>query len=238
MFRNFLACLAVLVAAPFALAADDKADEKEVHCTYTKEKTKTCGVACRVNFTKELGVPLDYLSSIGHRISEARADADPVELALCSQALAVAEGVSGKKASITAEQVKTEALSIAKLRGISTELSAIALIVNDADTKRDLEKQVALAKKREADSKAALDSKEDTKELFGTLVVANHSDECLRIFVSGTYVGEVHTGTTASFHVHDHNNPTVLEAYCEEDGELVGNKYVFGHRHYFHWCIH
>lgn len=234
MFRNFVACVAVLIAAPFLIAADK--EEKEVHCTYAKEKVKTCGVACRVNFTKELGVPLDYLSSIGHRIAEARSSADPVELALCSQALAVAEGVSGKKASVTADQVKTEALNIAKLRGISTELSALALIVGDA--KADLEKQAALAKKREAEAKAALESKEDTKALIGTLVVSNHSDECLRIFVSGRFCGEVHAGQAAQFHVHDHNNPTTLEAYCEEDGELVGSKYVFGHQHYFNWCIH
>lgn len=76
---------------------------------------KSCGAACQVNFAKELGLSLDYLGSLGHRISQARKSPDPVDLALAAQALSVAEQVSGKQASITAEQVQKEALELAKL---------------------------------------------------------------------------------------------------------------------------
>lgn len=239
MFRNLVTCVALLLALPAISIAQETGKataDKEVHCTYAKEKQKTCGVACSVNFARELGLSLDYLGSIGHRIAQARKASDPVELALCSQALSVAEKVSGKQAAVTANQVQQEALEIARLRGNSQELSAVALIVSSAAA--DLDKQIALAKKREAEAKASIDAKEDQKELVGRLIVANHSDECLRIYVSGNYVGEVHAGQAKQFHVHDHNNPTTLEAYCEEDGEQVSSKHVFGHRHFYNWCIH
>ncbi len=239
MFRTFLACAALLMAVPFAASAQEtaKAADKEIHSNYGKERQKTCGAACTVNFAKEIGVPLDYLSSIGHRISQARKGPDPVELALCSQALAVAEKVSGKQASITAEKVLAEAVDLAKLRGFSHELSAVALLVDNAEVKSDLSKQLTLAKKREEEGRAAAQTGESAKQLFGRLTVINQSDECLNIYVSGVYAGEVHAGQSAAFHVHDHNNPTRLEAYCEEDGDLVSSKFVFGHQHHAHWHI-
>jgi hypothetical protein len=92
-----------------------KEDAKVVHSKIS-EGTKSCGAACRVNFTKELGLPLEYLSSIGHRISVAQKTPDPVDLALASKALAVAEKVSGKLASITAAQIEKEALELTKMR--------------------------------------------------------------------------------------------------------------------------
>lgn len=240
MFRTFIACTALLLAMPFAAAAQDatKADEKELHSTYAKDRVKTCGVAGCVNFAKEFGLSLDYLGSIGNRIALARKAPDPVELALCSQALAVAEKVSGKQASITSEQVRAEAIDLAKQRGYANELSAVALIVPDAEVKRDLEKQLVLTKKRDEEALAAAKTGESTKELFGRLTVVNHSGECIRIFVSGRFYGEVHEGQTQAFHVHDHNPSTRLEAYCEEDGDLVSARSVFGHRHSFLWHIH
>lgn len=241
MLRKMLVVGLLLGGLPLvAMAQDAKKDAKEddakvVHSKIS-EGTKSCGAACRVNFTKELGLSLDYLGSIGHRISLARKSPDPVDLALAAQALSVAETVSGKKASITSEQVQAEALELVKMRGISSELSAVALVIPAA--KQDLEKLAVVAKKREEEGKKKTESGETSKALFGTLTVVNHSGECLRIYVSGQYVGEAHQGQTAYFHVHDHRNATHLQALCEEEGHLVSQQFVFGHQHGWHWHIH
>jgi hypothetical protein len=242
MFRFWIPLTSLLIGLPFLSAAETKpeikASENVGHSTLGKESVKTCGAACSVNFGKELGLALDFLDGIGHRISTARKGPDPVDLALCSQALEVAETVSGKKAPITSAQIRTEAIDLAKLRGYSQELTAVALIVPDANVKKELQTQATIADKREKEAQAALKSGEAPKELDGTLTVANHSGECVRIYVSGRYVGEVHPGQTASYHVHDHNAHTVLQAYCEGDGHLVSNKVVYGHKHSYYWHIH
>jgi hypothetical protein len=242
MIRFWIPLTALLIGLPFLSAADSKPEtkvsEKEGHSTLGKDGVKTCGAACCIKFGKELGVSLDYLDSIGHRISTARKGPDPVDLALCSQALEVAETVSGKKAPITAAQIRTEAIDLAKQRGYSQELTALALIVPEASVKKELQTQATIAEKREKDAQAALNTGETPKQLFGTLTVANHSGECLRIYVSGRPKGEVHAGQTASFHVHDHNQHTVLQAFCEDEGELVSNTVVCGHQHDYYWHIH
>ena len=240
MWKKALVLGMLLAGLPFIISADDKkdatdADTKVVHSKIA-DGHASCGAACRVNFTKELGLSLEYLGTIGHRISQARKTPDPVDLALAAQALSVAEQVSGKKASITAEQVRKEALELTKLRGYSNELKAMALIVPEA--KADLEKLAVVAEKREAENKAKTESGESEKGIFGRLVVINHSGECLHVYASGHYLGLVHEGTTMSFHVHDHNNPSHLDAYCAEEGELVSEQNVWGHVHHFHWHIH
>jgi len=243
MIRFWIPVTALLIGLPFLSAADTKptaetANAKEGHSTLSKDGVKTCGAACCINFGKELALSLDYLDSLGHRISTARKGPDPVELALCSQALEVAETVSGKKAPITAAQIRDEAIDLAKQRGYSQELAALAMIVSDASVKKELQTQATLADKREKEELAALKTGEAKKDLYGTLTVANHSPECVRIYVSGRYKGEVHQGETASFNVHDHNAHTVLQAYCEDEGELVSNKMVFGNRYDYYWHIH
>ncbi|WP_010581795.1 hypothetical protein [Schlesneria paludicola] len=217
-------------------AQDAKNDSSKVVHSKVTDAKKCCGSACTVNFPKELGLSLEYLDGIGHRISVARKSPDPVELALAAQALSVAEKVSGKKASITSEQILTEALELAKLRGISNELSAVAILV--PESKADFDKQISIAKKREAEAKQKTESGEGDKELLGRLTVINHSGECLKIFVSGRYKGTVHEGETISFHVHDHNQATRLDAICESDNDLVSQQFVFGHNHDFIWHVH
>lgn len=242
MIRFWIPLAALLIGLPILSAADSKPDAKvsdnEGHSTLAKDGEKTCGGACCIKFGKELGLALGYLDGIGQRISTARKGPDPVELALCSQALEVAETLSNKRAPITAAQIRDEAIDLAKQRGYSQELNALAMIVPDANVKKELQTQAAVADKREKEAQAALKSGEAKKELFGTLIVANHSNECLRIYVSGRYKGEVHSGETASFSVHDHNAHTILQAFCEDEGALVSNKMVFGHQHNYYWHIH
>ena len=184
-----LVCLVTVLGLVSVGVCDDSKDsaQKEIklESTISKDAKKCACLACTVNFGKELGVPLEYLSELGHRIHDARLTPDPVELAMASQSLAVAEQVAGKKGSISSADILKDAVALGKVRGISVELAALMTIVSDEATKAELGKDLAAAKAREEESAAALKSGEQTKQLFGYLTVANHSGECLRIYVSG-----------------------------------------------------
>jgi hypothetical protein len=195
-------------------------------------KDSPCLGACLISFRKELGLSFDYLDALGLRIHEAAERPDPVDLAAAATSLAVAESVSGKKASVTADQLLDEAVKLAKQRENADELKAIALLVKDEDVKEEISElaEAARDKKREPG--------EGSREIFGTLEVINHTNECLRILVDGRYVGEAHEGETALLHVHSHRNPNHLSAICMEGGELIEHAHYFGHAHRLQWHIH
>lgn len=239
--RKWSALLSLVALLSVRAFADDakKPDEaaKEVQCKLSKEGKKCCARACTVNFRQALGVPFDYLSGLGVRIHDARTSPDPVDLALAAESLAVAEKVSGKKAEVTADEIRKEAIELTKRRNLSAELQAVAAIVSDSALKSDLSKLAATAAKDEEGSKAASDSGESTREIFGTLRVINHSSHCLRIFIDGQFVGEVHAGQTGHLHAHAHGHHNHLEAFCEEGGELVTCSEFHGHSHFLTWHI-
>jgi hypothetical protein len=215
---------------------EEPSDKFTINSKVADAKECVCR-ACNINFYKEFGVPLEYLGSIGQDIHDARLKPDPVSLALCARSLQVAEEVSGKKASVTSDEVMKDAIHLGKLRGVSSELSALVAIASDAATKKELAKEAEAAKVREEEAKQDLADGVQTKELIGTLVVCNHSSECVRIYVSGHYAGVVHEGQCRHFHVHDHNYHTELTAYCVEGGELVSTSCAEGHNHHFTWVI-
>ncbi len=239
---SFLAALvASVVAVQVGQAEDGKKAKKseevvELKSSLSKDKIESCIGACRVNFRKEFGVPLEYLDSIGQQIHDARKSPDPVALGLAAKSLAVAEEVSGKKASVTSKGVMEEAVLLAKLRGVSTELAALSKVVSDKATQKDLAAQAAAAAKQEAEAREATKKGDAGKELHGTLQVINHSHECLRIYVDGRYYGLVHEGRTRNFHVHAHAHHNHFDAYCEE-GHLIRSAHATGHHHFLRWHI-
>ena len=218
-------------------AADSKAAGTKFESKIS-DAEKCCSRAITVNFRKELGVPLDFLSDIGRQIHHARRTPDPIALALAGQTLGVAEKVAGKKASVSSEEVLKEAVELVKMRGIASELSAMLVIATDEATQKEVQKILAITQKRDADEKAAAESGEKSKSIVGTLQVTNHASECLRIFVDGRYVGEVHQGETTNLHVHSHNNPNQLQAFCEDDNDLVKQATFFGSANFVTWHIH
>ncbi|MCC9606105.1 hypothetical protein LOC68_19555 [Blastopirellula sp. JC732] len=234
MIRLFSVALLVVTLAS-AVRADDK--------VITSEKAQAHQCVCRacyVNFTKEFGVPLEFLGSLGHSIHDARLAPDPAGLAICSRSLAVAEQVSGKKASVTSDEVMSDAIRLAKLRGVSTELEAVKLMVSDDAVKKELTEAIEDAKVREEEAKQdaeAIAKGEQTKQLFGRLTVYNQCGECVRVYAGGRYLGVVHEGQAACFHVHNHDYHTELEAYCVEEGHLVSADCSEGHRHSYTWYI-
>jgi hypothetical protein len=97
-----LAVFSCLALACFVLAAqpaaeDPAAQDKEV----VDSKVSRRPSAASVNFRKELNLPFATLGTLGPCIAAARRHADPVALAHAASELAVAEKVSGKKASLT-----------------------------------------------------------------------------------------------------------------------------------------
>jgi hypothetical protein len=241
MFRTILLGGLVLVgghACAWAADTDSKPGESKLETKVSAKGQKCCCRACTINFTKELGVPLEFLSGLGHRIHEARRAPDPVELAMAGKSLAIAEKVADKKASLTSDEVLKEAVALAAMRENATELAAIIEVVGDNATSTDLKKVLADAKRREAEEKERAASGATAKSLFGTLLVRNHTHECLRIFVDGYYVGTVHMGHEHGFYVNAHSHHNILQAICEEGGELVSEDCIHGHHHFYSWHIH
>jgi hypothetical protein len=241
MFRSVLAAGAAVLALSLSAWADESqtkpTDTAEIRSKASEASEDPCFGACRVNFRKELGVNLEYLDFLGQQIHQARKSPDPVGLALAAQSLAVAEKVSGNKASVTSDKIMEDAVQLAVDRGFSEELTALATIVANNDIRKKLEKQAEIAQAQEEEERAKVASGEISKELFGTLQVVNHTSHCLRVYMDGRYMGTVHSGRTANFHAHSHNWHNHFDAYCEEDGELIRHGDYEGHSHFLVWHI-
>jgi len=146
-----------------------------------------------VDFASELELSFDSLSSLGDQIEKCRKAADPVGLANTANLLKTAEKVSGKKASLTSEELTKEAVELAKLREVPTELKAIAQLTGQGDLK-----QLA-ATLQEEQSK---EESETDKDLDGDLHVHNHSHEGFYIYANGRYLGYVAPHGHRTWHLH------------------------------------
>src|SRR5436309_2349971 len=127
-----LATLVAIGAATVCPAQDTrkgegvKLQQKPVRLKLEKYKQATS-----INFASALKLSFESLSSLGHRIEQARKDSDPVALAAIANELRVAEKVSGRKAELTSEDLRKEALDLALLRGVPEELQALSLMTRD-----------------------------------------------------------------------------------------------------------
>lgn len=227
----FAACLLVLGTS--ASAADES---KPVKSKLSDQSSAGCYHAKQVNFRKELGVHFEYLESLGERIHKARKSPDPVDLALAAESLSVAEKVAGKKASLTAEDVLKEAVELAKLRRISSELSAVSLVVTSSDDKKELTELAATAKKAEAEAKKALEAGEKSREIHGTLRVENRTPYPMNIYLNGWYGGVVFPFSTFDFSVNTNTPVDIYEAFSP-DGFVRRRRQEFGATTFYFWQI-
>jgi hypothetical protein len=200
MLRNQLTVCVLLLSA--VAQAQDKADEKA-----TKVETK--GVprtsAATVDFQNSLGLSFDSLASLGTRIEHCRTAADPVGLAAAAKELAVAEAVSGKKATVTSDAISKEAIELAKLRNSSQELSAVAYLSGD-DAAADLKKAAAAAKQAEADRASALAAGEEPKGDHHFMHVHNHHAHPVQIYHNGYHSGYVPAHGHFQFQYYGHQH--------------------------------
>jgi hypothetical protein len=143
-------------------------------------------LAAKVDFGA-LGLNLSGLGTLGARIDQARAAADPVALSLLAKELAVAESISKKQAKIKASDLYAEAVELAKLRQNHDELKALALIVPGKDVKEDLGALATKVAKSIEDRKNG----EKTRGIGGSLHVDSRVGLYIDIYVNGIYRGTV-----------------------------------------------
>lgn len=199
--------LAIAVFGCSAWAADAQAP-KEVKAERINYES-----AAAIDFGKELKLPFEALSSLGYRIEQSRRAADPVGLASSATELAVAEKVSGKKTSLTADSLWKEALELAKLRNRSLELKALRLMTSDGATGKSLDELADKAAKIEADEAAASRSGERSRGVRNVLLVQNAFDHPFHIIVNGTHRGIVPPFADGQFFIgHGPTTNTVMEA--------------------------
>jgi len=194
--------IALLAFSVSTVVADEpKANKGEAVKMSKLEKAPT---ATTVDFAGSLKLPFTSLSSLGARIEQNRLEADPVGLASAAHELGVAEKVSGKKASLTADALKEEVVGLAKLRNQSKELEAVSLLLDDEHARADLQKLAQAAKKRESEEAAALREGEKGRGLQGTLTIVNLHDIGMRVYVNGVYRGVTPAFQKGYYYV---NNP-------------------------------
>jgi len=244
MFRRRLVAWAALltVFVPLGLGddpkkADPKADDKEV----VDSKLEKLAPAKAVDFRKELGLPFPSLGTLGSRIDTARRGHDPVSLAHAASELAVAEKVAGKKASLTSSLLIKEAAQLAKLRKEAAELQAVERVAQQVETETetvtDLKKEIALSQKAAKAETDALRANQEPTDAPRRVLVNNYTTQYADIWLNGYLKAQVGPGQSKWFVIEHKINPTVLEAYGNEDETHWGPRYIWGNFKTYTWNL-
>jgi hypothetical protein len=220
----------------------DKADDNSKKDKQVVTSKATKGTPAKsVNFRKELKLPYPSLGTLGSRIHAARRDGDPVALANAANELHVAEKVSGKKASVTSEQLIKESAELAALRKQVAELRAVREVSNQIWQNEDhlalLKREIALAQKRSQEDVDAFKQNQEPTSAPRQVIVNNYTTQYLSIHVNGYPQGIVEPGRSGVVTINHRWNPTVLKAYGNEDQESWGPRYVWGEFKKYTWNI-
>jgi hypothetical protein len=237
-----LALFGFLALACFALAQPPKKDDptpkdKEV----VDSKATRQPAAASINFRKALNLPFPTLSTLGTRIDAARRAPDPVALAHAANELAVAEKVSGKKASLTSATLMKESAELASLRRQQAELEAVLHVSNQIADQREsiaiLRQSIALAREQAKADTESIRRNEEPTWTPRKLVVNNYTTQHLDINVNGYYKMQVPPGGSQMCIIEHRWNPTVLKAYGDEDIDTWGPRYIWGRFNKYTWNI-
>jgi hypothetical protein len=234
--------LVVLACAWFCVADDTKSGDKPKDEKVVKTKATKRTSARTVNFKKELGLPYPSLVTLGSRIEAARRAPDPVALAHAASELAVAEKVSGKKASLTSTAVFDEAAELAKLRKQVAELEGVAQVAKQISIEQekvtDLTEQIRISKRIARQEKNAILRNENPTGTPRKILVNNYSTQYMDIYVNGTMKMQVGPGESKWCVVEHKWNPTVLKAYGNEDTDNWGPRYIWGNFTTYTWNLY
>lgn len=170
----------------------------------------------KIDFSQSLGVGSASLRSLGTRLEEARSSLDPISLAAAACELAAAETASGKAVALTSKEVIDEAVELARLRGRSMELKAVAALAGPAG--RLLEEDIRKAQEREADRARAAASGEISKGVAVSLRVLNLSSVAADVTCCGRSVGTVASHSSADYTLPDLGRPFYLLSARGDDG--------------------
>ena len=214
---------------------DTSADKEVVTSTMTKRPS-----AAAINFRKELNLPFATLSTLGPRIAEARRAGDPVALANAANELAVAEKVSGKKASLTSNTILQESQELAKLQRQEPQLESVIEV-----SKQLAAEERGIAQLRQLAAKAKEQAKVDAEALRNngiipytprTVVINNTGTDTLDIYVNGNFKMTVGPGELQSCVVEHRWNPAILTAYGNGD-DVWGPMPILGKFTKYTWNI-
>ena len=223
-----LSMVAVLIATTSVANAEDAAVEK----TKLETNAETRTPPSTIDFGRELDVSLQALAHLGRTIEDAQEEADPICIASAANILAVAESLSdGKKASLTSEQLWSEAIKLAELRKSSTELAALAKMTSGEQAKDLMERSESAKAEEQAAAKAA-ESGETDRDLDGDLHVIKRSHDWVRIYVDGRYLGRIGSHRSGEVHLHG--------AFHLEGRGQYGHYWhedIHGHRHHYDWVL-
>jgi len=214
---------AALLGLAMVFAVNAKEDKEAKKADKEKEltvKAETREMAATVNFRKEYELPFESLTTLGSRIDQLRLSNDPVGLSAAASELWVAEKVSGKKAKVTASDLQSEAVKLAKIRDRHLELQAVALRVEDKKVKEELEKLADEAKKREEEELKAQKRGDKERGVLGTIRIANDTAYTIQVQVNGQdffYVNKYRNYTHPTKVGHGSDTDTVITAYAVED---------------------
>jgi len=177
--------------SPWAISGEKAQAKGKAKAEVIDSKAEQQELAAGINFGKTFGLAFESLNTLGSRIDQARRVYDPVGLACAAQELAIAEQVSGKKASLTSDALTKEAAEMAKMRFDPNELKAVGLIVKGNDTlAKELSTAAAKAAKAEKERIAASkDSGEKTRGIMGTLHADSRVGTTIHVYVDGRFVG-------------------------------------------------
>lgn len=217
-----LLIVAMLGLAPIAQAADDE-DRETI-----KPKVERRRPATSIDFAYELELSFQSLAKLGAQIEEHREAPDPVGLASAAKLLQVAEEIAGKKAPLTAAELQKEAVELAKLRSIPSELTAIASLTGN----EELNELAEAAKTRDKEEQAAAKSGDASKELHGDLHVHNHSHEGFHVYANGRHLGYVHPHGERTWHLHDVHHIDARNHFHRV------HRHIHGRKHHYDFYIH
>jgi hypothetical protein len=239
-WQRFVAAAILMAGVAPLFRADEpttKADDKQI----VESKGRKGTPARAVDFRKELGVPYRSLHTLGARIDTARQAHDPVSLGHAASELAIAEKVSGKKASVTSTAVMQEATELAKLRRQVPELQAMVhlnqQIASEQETITNLKQQIAMSQRI---AKLESDAVKRNEEPTGPrkLLVNNYTPQYVDIWVNGRLKMQISPGQSKWCVIEHKWNPTVLPADGNEDATSWGPRYIWGNFQTYTWNLH
>jgi hypothetical protein len=229
--------LAALCSSVESQQPDTLKDDQQTVASKPQKNAPAAGI----DFNKQLGLPFSSLGTLGSRIDSARRSHDPVALAHAANELGVAEKVSGKKASLTSSALLKESGQLAKLRKEAAELQAVervtSQVATETDLVTDLKKEIALSQQQAKAETEALRSNQEPTDTPRKVLVNNYTTQYLDIWVNGYMKTQVGPGQSKWFYIEHNWNPTVLEAYGNEDNNTWGPRYIWGKFKTYTWNL-
>jgi hypothetical protein len=163
-------------------------------------------------------------------------------LAHAASELAIAEKVSGKKASLTAKALLAESAELAQLRKEVAELKSVYAIhqqIADAETNKTFWlDQIALADSITKSEKDAIQSNTLPTDAPRRVLINNYTTQYIDIWVNGNYKMQVPPGGSKWCSIEHKWNPTVLTGYGDEDDSPTwGPNRIYGEFKTYTWNL-